>query len=931
MGLIWTLICRYQIKSSGRGLSTKKALISWVNTVIPEYMVENFTHSWNDGRPVCGMVDHIRPGTCPNHFALDPRNGLENCILGMDLADQHLNIPKILEPEDLHNPDVDELSVMTYVSYFCNPFNEQLLAWIRKKIPKRNIQNLSSDWNDGVNLGALAEACYSGLCPDWDKLDPAQALDNLTRLLKLLKDRLGLEAIVTPAEMANPKVDEIVMATYLSKFRNAKLRASPEEFFLRVPSMENGAAIVKEPVSFTIDVTKEATELADEIKVKAHGPSSDINVSLKSKGAQLVATFVPTEAGSYEIFAVYQGDHIQGSPFSLPCADPSKCQIFGDIPSFLQVGEPQTIIVKTRGAGMGKLACSLTGSDALVSSSIEDKGEDTEEVKLEPKAIGEALVNLTWAGRSIPSCPFSVSVCDASKCSVTGDVLESGEGKVGEVVRFMINTMGAGSATPMVRPRGPSANYSPEVKDEGGDKYESSFTPWEVGPHLVEVMWGAGHVPGSPFSLNVTPAPDANTCSATGRGLKVAVAQVPTSFTILSPEKGLLEKPDGLEVKVSSMKSTAIVKTEDNSDGSYKVTYTAPEPGSYVVAIKFYEKHIPGSPFKLEVVPAPNAVMCKAHGPALHPNSLHIAGTPLDLYVDTQKAGSGELQVIVKGPNDSRPKVFMANDKGVHSIKFDVPDAGRYYIYIWWSQVLIPGAPFKIRVHPSPDAGQVKAYGPGLEEGMKVEDPGDFTIETKNAGIGTITIRVHGVKGGFKIEANPESETSPRTLLGNYTPTEPGDYIVAIRWSGKHVPGSPFRIHIFNPEPEKKKAHARDDEDEEGVEDGQVPPMSKEEMRRYQQHMYRQQRLVASGIQPMNPAYHASGGAHGMNRRMRTNPSMGVSTSSTAITSTESKKTKTKKTKSSASDIQLQEETSSAHVGDSPEKAKKPKKRQMKL
>ncbi len=39
LGLVWTLIKEYQIKSRGKSLSTKKALLAWVNTVIPEYGV----------------------------------------------------------------------------------------------------------------------------------------------------------------------------------------------------------------------------------------------------------------------------------------------------------------------------------------------------------------------------------------------------------------------------------------------------------------------------------------------------------------------------------------------------------------------------------------------------------------------------------------------------------------------------------------------------------------------------------------------------------------------------------------------------------------------------------------------------------------------------------------------------------------------------
>ena len=81
-------------------------MLAWINTVVPEYLVANFSTDWNDGRAVCGMVDRIRPGLCPNHFALDRNHGLDICKLGMDLADEHLDIPKILTPEDLHNPEV---------------------------------------------------------------------------------------------------------------------------------------------------------------------------------------------------------------------------------------------------------------------------------------------------------------------------------------------------------------------------------------------------------------------------------------------------------------------------------------------------------------------------------------------------------------------------------------------------------------------------------------------------------------------------------------------------------------------------------------------------------------------------------------------------------------------------------------------------------
>ncbi len=69
-------------------------------------------------------------------------------------------------------------------------------------------------------------------------------------------------------------------------------------------------------------------------------------------------------------------------------------------------------------------------------------------------------------------------------------------------------------------------------------------------------------------------------------------------------------------------------------------------------------------------------------------------------------------------------------------------------------------------------------------------------METKNAGLGTLLIRVHGLKDSFKIEATPKSPKDSRTLQTSYNPQLPGDYVVFVRWSGEHVPGSPFKVTI---------------------------------------------------------------------------------------------------------------------------------------
>lgn len=50
--------------------------------------------------------------------------------------------------------------------------------------------------------------------------------------------------------------------------------------------------------------------------------------------------------------------------------------------------------------------------------------------------------------------------------------------------------------------------------------------------------------------------------------------------------------PDGAELDVDVV---------ENHDGTFDIYYTAPEPGKYVITIRFGGEHIPNSPFHVLV------------------------------------------------------------------------------------------------------------------------------------------------------------------------------------------------------------------------------------------------------------------------------------------------------------------------------------------
>jgi len=117
LGLIWIIILRYHIGVS-EGVSAKTDLLEWVRCKIPEYNINNFVGDWNDGKAICALADAVLPGQMdlPADFRGDP---VSNARMGFQKARQNMAIPDILDAEDMVN-NPDELSNMTYISYFRN-------------------------------------------------------------------------------------------------------------------------------------------------------------------------------------------------------------------------------------------------------------------------------------------------------------------------------------------------------------------------------------------------------------------------------------------------------------------------------------------------------------------------------------------------------------------------------------------------------------------------------------------------------------------------------------------------------------------------------------------------------------------------------------------------------------------------------------------
>jgi len=132
LGMIWTIILRFAIQDiSVEEMTAKEGLLLWCQRKTAPYKnvnVQNFHLSWRDGLAFCALIHRHRPDLL-DYSKLSKDNPLENLNLAFDIAEKYLDIPRMLDAEDLlTNEKPDERQIMTYVSCYYHAFQGAMQA-----------------------------------------------------------------------------------------------------------------------------------------------------------------------------------------------------------------------------------------------------------------------------------------------------------------------------------------------------------------------------------------------------------------------------------------------------------------------------------------------------------------------------------------------------------------------------------------------------------------------------------------------------------------------------------------------------------------------------------------------------------------------------------------------------------------------------------
>uniref|UniRef100_A0A3B3CVP5 Spectrin beta chain, non-erythrocytic 1 n=1 Tax=Oryzias melastigma TaxID=30732 RepID=A0A3B3CVP5_ORYME len=133
LGLIWTIILRFQIQDisvetedNKEKKSAKDALLLWCQMKTagyPNVNIHNFTTSWRDGMAFNALIHKHRPDLI-DFDKLKKSNAHYNLQNAFNMAEQHLGLTKLLDPEDISVDHPDEKSIITYVVTYYHYFSK---------------------------------------------------------------------------------------------------------------------------------------------------------------------------------------------------------------------------------------------------------------------------------------------------------------------------------------------------------------------------------------------------------------------------------------------------------------------------------------------------------------------------------------------------------------------------------------------------------------------------------------------------------------------------------------------------------------------------------------------------------------------------------------------------------------------------------------
>ncbi|XP_038164691.1 filamin-B isoform X4 [Cyprinodon tularosa] len=530
------------------------------------------------------------------------------------------------------------------------------------------------------------------------------------------------------------------------------------------------------PVQFNIDARDAGQGQLSVIITDQDGKPKQPNIHDNGDGTYTVS-YIPDRTGRYTIVIKYGGDDIPASPYRVRASasgDASKCMVTGPgVGPTVAIGEELGLVVNAKGAGKGKVSCMVVQPDGReVEAEVLENEDGTFDIYYTAPAPGNYAIYVRFGGENIPCSPFKVMVTSENYQPVSSNLNGSGFRPFDMIIPFSFRT---GEITgEVLMPSGQSAQ--PVITDNMNGTVTVQYSPTQAGLHEMHIKYNGTHIPESPlqFFVNDTSSPNV---TAYGPGLSYGTANKVAMFTVFTDDAS----EGGLDLAIEGP-SKAEISCVDNKDGTCSVSYLPTLPGDYNILVKYNDDHIEGSPFTARITEDNQR------------RSQVKLGSAADFCLDINESDLSVLTASIRSPSGQDEPCLLKRMANNHiGISFIPREVGEHQVSILKNGHHIANSPITIMVVQSEigDAGRVKVHGDGLVEASTFTNA-DFVVDTREAGYGGLAL---SIEGPSKVDIQTK-DMEDGTCGVTYCPTEPGNYIVSIRFAEEHVPGSPFTVRV---------------------------------------------------------------------------------------------------------------------------------------
>uniref|UniRef100_UPI00358F87F3 filamin-C-like isoform X2 n=1 Tax=Myxine glutinosa TaxID=7769 RepID=UPI00358F87F3 len=773
LGLVWTLILHYSISmpmwdeddEDAKKQTPKQRLLGWIQNKVPQLPITNFNRDWKDGKALGALVDNCAPGLCPDWEDWDPNMPVNNAREAMQQADDWLGVPQVIAPEEIVDPNVDEHSVMTYLSQFPKA-KLKPGAPVRPKIDSKRVRTYGPGIERTGNV-VLKPACFTVETADaglGEVLVYVEDPEGHTEEAKVVanNDKQRSHSVVY-----HPKVVGKHKVTVL--FAGQHVQGSPFEVDVagglvvnankvsaRGPGLEPTGIVAHKSTHFDIYTAGAGVGDVVVVIVDPQGKRDTVHVTLEDQGNNVFrCTYQPISEGQHTIHISFGGTAIPNSPY--------RVHVSHGKPESSQAPRPQL---------------HLLPPTSVYTPPPQEKPKVPPQTPPKPKR------------------PTS----NAGICRAWGRGLQAKGLRVREAAPFRVHTKGAGTGELVVVVRQPGgAEETLKKQDVGDGVFDFEYRPNIPGKYTVSITWAGQHIPRSPFEVEVSSTPGPQKVRAWGPGLVTGVVGKSADFIVeaIGTEVGTL----GFSIEGPSQ---ARIECDDRGDGSCDVRYWPTEPGEYAVHVLCDDDDITHSPFMAHIHPAPQNCFpekVKAYGPGLSPSGC-VVEQATEFTVDARAAGNGPLKIYAQDTEGKKVEVSVKEAKdGTFHCMYTPHKAIKHTFIITWGGVNVPHSPFRVLVGEGSHPELVKVYGPGVEKtGIKANEPTYFTVDCSEAGQGDVSI---GIKCASGVVGTGEADidfdiikNDNDTFTVKYMPPGPGRYTIMVLFADKEIANSPFRVKV---------------------------------------------------------------------------------------------------------------------------------------